>query len=264
MTSAAEPPPSRSAVWMPSLPSSPASSARRSSFSGARSSSADVLARGLDQDQVAGAPLGGRDAQERLALLGREALGREHDGLAVLEPLRRRRRRAARVARASSSSSATRPASSVLTFRSESTAERSSTSRLEERVQLRRVRAGDDQQAAGRVAQAVGRAQHAAVDREVGGPRRAPSRRGRSEDQPVRSSSAILTLRPGGLLDMPPSCRNRRAGAGGASQSAADAAISASFAARGSRLMRASSRIAALRSAIARASTSSTGRREAV
>src|SRR5581483_12293582 len=44
-----------------------------------------VLARRLDQDQVAGPALRGRGAQEGLALLGREALAREHDGLTGLQ-----------------------------------------------------------------------------------------------------------------------------------------------------------------------------------
>ena len=96
----------------------------------------------------------------------------------------------------------------------------------------------------------------------------APSGRGRSEDQPVRSSAEILTLRAGGRLeDIPPSCPNRepcpldapRRGSG-----ARLAAISASLPARSSVLIRASSRRAAVRSAIGTANASFTGRRLAV
>src|SRR4051794_713777 len=49
-----------------------------------------LVASGLDQDQVARTAMGGGHADEPLALLGIEPLGREHDGLAGLEPLQHR------------------------------------------------------------------------------------------------------------------------------------------------------------------------------
>src|SRR6185312_17501391 len=48
---------------------------------------ADLLAGGLDQDQVARPALGGCRPQERLTLLGREPLAGQHNGLAALEAL---------------------------------------------------------------------------------------------------------------------------------------------------------------------------------
>ena len=63
-------PPRRSAEWKPSPPSSPASRRRRRSFSGARSLLGDLVARGLEQDQVARAAEAGRDLDVALALVG--------------------------------------------------------------------------------------------------------------------------------------------------------------------------------------------------
>ena len=192
-------PPSRSEVMKPSWPRSPASRRLRSSVSGARSSLGHRVLAGLHEHDVARAAVGGGEADVALALLGGESFDRDHDRRARGEPL-------------GDGGVQQRLGLGVeLVLRDLAREQRLTFSEREDRALLldhareevraqRGIGAGDDEQRA----RVVPHPEHGESTRPRtetscwrGGRSGSPALRGRSEDQPPRSLSPILTLRGG-------------------------------------------------------------------
>ena len=269
LTSIAVPPPRRSAVWKPSAPSSPASSARRSSLSGGEI----LLARPARARSRAGSGGAGGAAPRPSARTARARAARRPSAAsttvsrfsrrlatAALQQLLRARLRSPPRRRGRRAAPRTLPSES------------SDGAVLDQPVQEGSRSDGDAQttisRLPGRVAQAVGGREHAAVDGQVGGPRR-----GAVAARAIRGPAGPLVLSdlhaaPWGSCSPYP----HHASTGPRTPSPLAGALrrgprggdQGELGGLSSRLMRASSRIAALRSGIGSAIASSTGRRLAV